>query len=87
MGLLHFHFLFFSEVPKCVLRSILEAFGRPLGSLWGSLGATFVILGPSWHPFGDHFGLLGRSVALSWFSWDNFGRNVDGFHVQTKLRS
>ena len=87
MGLLHFHFLFFSGVPKWSPRSIFDALGGPLGSLRGSLGATFAILGPSWHPFGDHFGLLGRPVALSWLSWDDYGRNFDGFHVQTKLRS
>ena len=82
-----FSIFVFPEVPKCAPRLIFKAFGRPLGSLRGSLGATFAILGPSWHPFGDHFGLLGRPVALSWLSWDDFGRNCDGFHVQTKLRS
>ena len=69
-------------MPKWSLRSIVEAFGRPLGSLRGSFGATFALLGPSWHPFGDHFGLLGRPVALSWRSWDNYGRKFDGFDVQ-----
>ena len=87
MSLLHVNFVFFLRVPKCVPRSIFEALGRSLGSLRGSFGATFALWGPSWHPFGDHFGLLGRPVALSWLSWDDFGRNFDGFHVQTKLRS
>ena len=68
-------------MPKCVLRSIVEAFGRSLGSLRGSFGATFALWGLSWHPFDDHFDLLGRPVALSWLSWDDFGYNFDGFHV------
>ena len=87
MGVLHFHFSFFLRCPKWSLRSIFEAFWRPLGSLRGSLGATFALWGLSWHPFGDHFGVLRRPVALSWLSWDDFGCNFHGFHVQTKLRS
>ena len=86
-GFIAFSLLIFPGVSKCVLRSIFEAFGSPLGSLRGSFGPTFALWGPSWHPFGDHFGFLGRPVALSWLSWDDFGRNFDGFHVQTKLRS
>ena len=85
-GFIAFSLVAFSEVPKCALSSIFEAFERPLGSL-GSFGATSGLWAPSWHPFGDHFGLLGRLVALLWLSWDDFGRNFDGFHVQTKLRS
>ena len=71
-GFIAFSHFIFSEVPKWSLRSIFEAFRRPLGSLRGSFGATFAHWGPSWHPFGDHFGLLGRPVALSWLSWDDF---------------
>ena len=66
-------------MPKRAPRLIFKAFGCPLGSLRGSLGPTFALLGPSWHPFGDHFGVLGRPVALSWLSWDDYGRNFDGF--------
>ena len=84
---------YFSEVPKWSPRSIFEAFGRPVGSLRGSFGATFALWGPSWHPFGDHFGFFGtRShgslgttlvvILMVFMSKPSSGHNIDGFDDQ-----
>ena len=71
-----FSLFVFPEVPKWSFRSILEAFGGPLGSLRAPFGATNALWWPSWRPFGDHFGFLWRPMGFSWLSWDDFGQNL-----------
>ena len=87
-------------MPKCALRLIFEAFGCPLGSLWGPweqllrfwvpLGTPLVTILVSWGALWRSHGSLGTTlvvILMVFMSKPSSGHNFDGFddQITTKI--